>query len=208
MCIRDLSKCLNITKAFEGNTCKSAMAGIKNLWVGAFEHNTEVLLNSENVVTSVKTEGTDVPFWKFTLPIDIGDAVEEASADPKLGTSFVELTINGTLLGLRKDYAQELTSMMRGKQIILAELYTKQSVPDGSGGEVEIPVYILYGMQNGVDMTGGGSRTGAESASLQGYELAWTGKERAYAPFVEGITLTSDPTNGDSVIVVAPPTNP
>jgi hypothetical protein len=199
--------CLNITQAFVGNTCKNGFGGIKNLWIGAFEHNTVVELNANNVAKSVKTNNVDVKFFKFTLPVDIGDAVEEASADPKLGTSFVELTINGTLLGLTTEYSAELSNMMRGKQIILAELYTKTEVSDGAGGTKEVPVFVLYGFANGVDMTGGGSRTGAEAASLQGYELTWTGKERSYAPFVENVTLNTSTPGQEHVIVIAPLTN-
>jgi len=180
--------CENISKAFQGSTCKNAMAGIKNLWIGAFEDTTESII-VDGVVDSVQTGGADVKFWKFTLPIDIGNANENASADPTLGTSFVELEINGTLLGLQKEYSVELTKMMRGKQILVAELYTK----DDSGNTV----YVLYGPQNGVDMTGGGSRTGDAAASLQGYELTWTGKERDFAPFAENVCVANDPTNGD-----------
>ena len=65
--------------------------------------------------------------------------------------------------------------MFRGKQRILAELY------DGE--------FILYGAENGLDITGGGSRTGAEAASLQGYEMTFTGKEKDYAPFAASVTI-------------------
>jgi len=191
--------CSNVTKAFQGSTCKNGMGGIKNLWLGAFEDGIKVAFDAEGYVDSVVDSGdTPIPFWKFTLPVDIGNANENITADPTLGTAFVELEINGTLLGLRSTYSAELTKMMRGKQIILAELYTKQ-IP--AGETEEKTVYVLYGYTNGVDLTAGGSRTGDAGASLQGYELTWTGKEREYAPFTFTVTSGSDPTDGDFVTV-------
>ena len=169
--------CYTITGAFTGSTCKNNMGGIKTLWVADADDITSNV-TADNVCDSFKNEGTDAKFWKFELPIDIGDAVEDANADPKLGTSFVAQAINATLLGLSKDYSKELSGMMKGKQAIIAELYNG--------------TYILYGVMNGLDLTGGGSRTGAEAASLQGYELNWTGKERDYAPFVESPTVSAD----------------
>ena len=50
-------------------------------------------------------------------------------------------------------------------------------------------------------MTGGGSRTGAEAASLQGYEITWTGKERDYAPFVDGAQVVKDEAAGTLTVV-------
>ena len=123
-------------------------------------------------------------FWKFPLPIDLGDYVEDVTADPKLGVSFVTITINGTLLGLDHDASAELSKIMQGKQMLVAELYTTVNV-----GTVETPnmkpVYVLLGESNAMDLTSGGSRSGAEAASLQGYELTWTGVEPHYARFLD-----------------------
>lgn len=180
--------CLNIKGSFTGGTCKNTMGGIKTYWIGAYNETVVTTLDAEDqVAESVIDSVGDVKFWKFTLPVDIGDAVEDVNADPKLGTSFVAQTLNATLLGLAKEYSKELSDMMKGKQILIAELY------DGA--------YVLYGAFNALDLTGGGSRTGTEAASLQGYELTWTGTERNYAPFVEAPTLGNDPTGGDFITV-------
>jgi len=164
------------------------MGGVKTLWVGAYEEDIQITLDATTgEVEKVKTSAGDVKFYKFQLPIDIGDAVEDVNADPKLGTSFVAQTINGTLLGLSQAYSKELSGMMKGKQVIVTELY------DSS--------FILYGAYNGLDMTGGGSRTGAEAASLQGYELTWTGKERDYAPFAEAVTKDESTPGQEHLII-------
>jgi hypothetical protein len=154
------------------------MSGIKTLWIGAYESDVVVAPKYPKRIYDI-LDGTGQPlkFYKFPLPIDLGDASEEMSADPKLGTSFVELSINGTLLGVEHDTSVELSNIAKGKQIIVAELYNYES-----NGK---PKYIVYGEENGVDMTSGGSRTGAEGASLQGYEVTWTGKELNYARHAE-----------------------
>ena len=161
------------------------MGGLKNLWIADYD-DTDVVTSTAGEVTKVIDSAGSalVEFWKFPLPIDLGDAVEDVTSDPKLGTAFVTQTINGTLLGLSKEASVQLSSMFRGKQRVLAELY------DGS--------YILYGALNGLDITGGGSRTGAEAASLQGYELTFTGKEVDYAPFGAGVV---DGTGPDSLVI-------
>jgi len=186
--------CLNITKAFVGSTCKNNMAGIKTLWVGPEE-------SIKNIEPAYPNDGSDpgmivkvddgngaspvlAKFYRFPLPIDIGDFVEDATADPKIGTSFVNITINGTILGLEHASSGELSKMIQGKQAIIAELY------DGK--------YVYLGEANFLDITGGGSRSGAEAASLQGYEMTWTGKEPHYARFVDSATVV---VTGDELTV-------
>ena len=184
--------CLNIKQAFPGGGCKSGLSGIKNLWIGAFGDVATVAPAYPARIGDIDDSlGGPIHFWKFPLPIDLGDATEEVTADPKLGTSFVALTLNGTLLGIDHDESVELSDIMKGKQIIVAELYNTDSNGDAK--------YAIYGETNGLDLTGGGSRTGAEAASLQGYELTWTGTERNYARFAQQgeIVKGTDPVNGD-----------
>lgn len=177
-------KCNSISGPFAGKGfCKDNMAGAKNLWVADFD-DTDVATIAAGEVTSLTSAGgtpTAIEFYKFPLPIDLGDGVEDVTADPKMGTSFVTQVINGTLLGLSKEASVQLSTMVKGKQRVIVELY------DGS--------YILYGAVNGMDITGGGSRTGAEAASLQGYELTFTGKERDYAPFAASVVVDATGTS-------------
>jgi len=173
--------CVSITKAFEGNGyCKSNMGGVKNLWIADYDGTDGGITVTAGAVTAMT--GT---YYQFPLPIDLGDVVEDVTADPKLGTAFVTQTINGTLLGLSAVASVQLTDMFRGKQRILAELYDGQ--------------FMLLGEKNGVDITGGGSRTGAEAASLQGYELTFTGKEVAYGPFLPAANADTATTPGELV---------
>lgn len=175
-----MANCSSISGAFTGaGFCKTNMGGIKNLWVADYDDTDIVTITSGDVTDVTDEAGTlGTSFYKFPLPIDLGDAVEDVTADPKLGTAFVTQTINGTLLGLSKEASVQLSTMFKGKQRVVAELYN---------GE-----YILYGAMNGVDITGGGSRTGAEAASLQGYELTFSGKEVDYAPFASTATVSGD----------------
>ena len=169
-----MANCASITGPFAGKGfCKNNIGGIKTLWIADYD-DTDVVTVNNGEVSKVANGSSDVEFFKFPLPIDLGDAVEDVTADPKLGTAFVTQTINGTLLGLAKEASVQLSQMFKGKQRVIAELY------DGS--------HILYGEQNGLDITGGGSRTGAEAASLQGYEVTFTGKELNYAPFAVSVT--------------------
>jgi len=167
--------------------CKSGQSGIKTLWVGAFDDANDVIPKyPDRVYDVLDSTGQPLKFYKFPLPIDIGNFEENVTADATLGTSFVEITINGTVLGLDHDDAVELSKMAKAKQLIVAELYNTEI-----NGK---PQYILLGEVNGLDMTGGGSRSGDAAASLQGYEVTWTGKELNYARHAELDDIVVDDT--------------
>jgi len=172
--------CGAVYGAFKGSTCKAGMSGIKTLWIGDYTNGVTVTFDdTKGLITDIKdAAGTPaaINFYEFQLPIDLGDAEENVSADAKLGTSFVDVALNGTVLGLDQVASDEITKIMRGKQLIIAELYNTD--------ENDKPLFILYGEENGLDMSGGGSRSGAEASSLQGYELSWTGKERDFARYI------------------------
>ena len=216
--------CINISKAFSGKTCKNGMGGVKNLWIGAREDivsvepaypkplTTASVVAKVDYIEAVPEAGVGVDselskFYKFPLPVDLGDYVEDASADPKLGTSFVSQTINGTLLGVDHSTSVELSKIVQGKQMLIAELYTEYdadqdlTVPTNTADMR--PVYVLLGEENFMDLTSGGSRSGTESASLQGYELTWTGIEMHYARFLDKskVAMKNDVSKGDYIEV-------
>ena len=162
--------CTYTGNVFGGSVCKDGMGGIKSLWIQ--QYGEEII--AVDAATNLATVAGD--WYLFQLPMDIGDALEDITADPKLGTAFVIQTVSGTVLGLSAENSKALSEMAKTRQVIIAELYN---------GE-----YVLYGALNGLDMTSGGSRTGGEAASLQGYEVTWTGKEKKYAPFVTNVDFT------------------
>lgn len=131
--------------------CKDTLAGVKSLFYREF--------------------GSGTAFVEFPLPIDLGDATEEMVSDAKLGISYVDITINGTLIGLTDDSVTELNLLLKSRQEIYVELYNGK--------------FILYGDFDGLDVTAGGSRTGTEAASLQGYEVTWTGRAKALAAVLD-----------------------
>jgi len=177
-----------------GSVCKSGMAGIKTLWIAGYDsdHSKITPFGADDATkgfrkNAIKAVDAGIKFYKFDLPIDLGDFEENANVDAKLGTSFVDQTINGTVLGLDRKSAKQLSLMMKDKQFVIAELYNKETLPtEGSTDDQQYHKFFLLGEMNGLDMTGGGSRTGAEASSLQGYEITWTGKERRYANQVDG----------------------
>lgn len=189
--------CKGLTKALGGgDVCKTGMAGIKNLWIAGYNSDHSKIANfgaddqqKDFRKYAVKSIDPSVVFYRFELPIDLGDFSENASVDAKLGTSFVDQSINGTLLGLSKEDSKRLSGMMKDRQFVIAELYNTEELNVGTSSVPSLEKFskfFLLGEMNGLDMTGGGSRTGAEASSLQGYEITWTGKERRYANQVDG----------------------
>ena len=78
-----------------------------------------------DLITDVEEVEATTPtiFYKFPLPVDLGDYTEEITSDPKMGTAFVIQTINGTLTEVSHESSKEITRIMRGKQVVIAELY-------------------------------------------------------------------------------------
>ena len=183
--------CTGISSGFTSGNCKSGMSGVKALWIANYSEQGDATPDyaTRGLVTDIDDNaGSPAPlkFYQFPLPIDIGSFTEEGVSDPKLGTSFVTVTINGTVLELSGTNSELLNELLISKQVIIAELYNKDSAGK--------PKYMYLGEQNGVDITGGGSRSGEEASSLQGYEITFTGKESKYARFVSGakVKATSD----------------
>ena len=181
--------CTGISNGFTGGgACKSGMSGIKNIWIANQSEQGDATPDyaTRGIVTDIEDNaGTPAPlkFYQFPLPIDIGSFTEDGVSDPKLGTSFVTVVINGTVLELSSENSELLNDLLVSQQVIIAELYNVDS-----NGK---PLYMYLGEQNGVDITAGGSRSGEESSSLQGYEVTFTGKESKYARFVDGSNVVT-----------------
>lgn len=204
--------CIGLTQALGGAACKTGMAGIKTLWVAGYDSDHSKIENfgADDPLTdfrkyTIKSIDATIEFYKFELPIDLGDFNEDASVDAKLGTSFVDQSINGTVLGLDRTSSKQLSMMMKDKQFVIAELYNTEDLKTEAGTTDDAQSYskfFLLGEMNGLDMTGGGSRTGAEAASLQGYEITWTGKERRYANQVDGRGIKHDSNAAGAFITI------
>ena len=149
-------------KAFTSSNCKTNFAGVKKFWHRQYA---TAIMATAGIVANA-----GAGWLEFQLPVDTGDAVEDMEVNVQQGVSAVNQTVTAASPGLSNEDQIALSQMMRTKQHLIAELYNG--------------TYVLYGAGNGMDITAGGSRTGAASSDLQGYEITWTGKEKDYAYFV------------------------
>ena len=180
--------CTGISKGFTGQNCKNSMSGIKSLWIANVNEQGAATPTYETggIVTAINDNQATpaaLKFYQFPLPIDIGSFTEEGVSDQKTGTSSVTVTINGTVLELSQDNSELLNALLVNRQLVIAELYNE----DDNGNAK----YLYFGEQNGLDITAGGSRSGEEASSLQGYEVTFTGKEFKYARFVDGANVST-----------------
>jgi hypothetical protein len=148
--------------------CKESIGGIKAVWfiaLGDVTAATEV----SGVVTAI-TKAAGKVFYKYQLVKNSSALTENVNANVQNGTVF---------------YAQELAIVLnkmqantRNEILLLAKNNLIAVVQDANDK------YWLLGKDNGLDLSAGSSATGTAQADRNGYNLTFSGGEKALAPEV------------------------
>jgi hypothetical protein len=147
-----------ITKG-RGIGCKTAFAGIKNIYILDFSAAVAALADSSGTVT-LPSSGAE--FFKFEVKGGQTSLETSVTSSRENGTTFYESTLNITFQVLDVATQEEIKLLNRGRAHYVAELY-----PNGAG----VTKYLLIGKTNGAEITGGTIVSGGAPGDMQGFTL-------------------------------------
>lgn len=159
-----------ITKG-RGVGCKTAFAGIKNIYILDYSSAIAALSDSSGTIT-LPTDGS-AEFFKFEVKGGQSSLETVVNSSRENGTTFYESTLNITFQILDVETQEEIKLLNRGRAHYVVEMY-----PNGAG----VTKYLLVGKDNGAEITGGTIVTGAAAGDLQGFTLTAVATE-VFPPF-------------------------
>lgn len=159
-----------ITKG-RGVGCKTAFAGIKNIYILDYSSTVAALSDSSGTIT-LPTDGS-AEFFKFEVKGGQSSLETVVNSSRENGTTFYESTLNITFQILDVETQEEIKLLNRGRAHYVVEMY-----PNGAG----VTKYLLVGKDNGAEITGGTIVTGAAAGDLQGFTLTAVATE-VFPPF-------------------------
>lgn len=159
-----------ITKG-RGVGCKTAFAGIKNIYILDYSSTIAALSDSNGTIT-LPTDAS-AEFFKFEVKGGQSSLETVVNSSRENGTTFYESTLNVTFQILDVETQEEIKLLNRGRAHYVVEMY-----PNGAG----VTKYLLVGKDNGAEITGGTIVTGAAAGDLQGFTLTAVATE-VFPPF-------------------------
>ncbi len=159
-----------ITKG-RGVGCKTAFAGIKNIYILDYSAVVAALSDSSGTITLPTDNSAE--FFKFEVKGGQSSLETVVNSSRENGTTFYESTLNVTFQVLDVATQEEIKLLNRGRAHYVIELY-----PNGAG----VTKYLLMGRDNGAEITGGTIVTGAAAGDLQGFTLTAVATE-VFPPF-------------------------
>jgi len=159
-----------ITKG-RGVGCKTAFAGIKNIYILDYSAVVAALSDSSGTITLPTDNSAE--FFKFEVKGGQSSLETVVNSSRENGTTFYESTLNVTFQVLDVATQEEIKLLNRGRAHYVIELY-----PNGAG----VTKYLLLGRDNGAEITGGTIVTGAAAGDLQGFTLTAVATE-VFPPF-------------------------
>jgi len=159
-----------ITKG-RGVGCKTAFAGIKNIYILDYSSAIAALSDSSGTIT-LPTDAS-AEFFKFEVKGGQSSLETVVNSSRENGTTFYESTLNVTFQILDVETQEEIKLLNRGRAHYVVEMY-----PNGAG----VTKYLLVGKDNGAEITGGTIVTGAAAGDLQGFTLTAVATE-VFPPF-------------------------
>ena len=148
-----------ITKG-RGVGCKTAFAGIKNIYI--IDYSTVVAALGDTAGTVTLPTDDTAEFFKFEVKGGQTSLETSVTSSRENGTTFYESTLNITFQLLDVATQEEIKLLNRGRAQYVVELY-----PNGAG----VTKYLLVGKDNGAEITGGTIVSGAAAGDLQGFTL-------------------------------------
>lgn len=152
--------------------CKDAVAGIKTIYITEHANLTATTANASGEVTAITKAGGS-KFYAYALePRGQNNFTQEIQADPTIGTVAYTQTVVANFVKLKYETQYVLERLIKNRMAMIVE--TK----DGS--------FFLFGKDFGVEVSAGTGNSGQAMNEFQGYQLTFTGMEKAFAPEVAG----------------------
>lgn len=159
-----------ITKG-RGVGCKTAFAGINNIYILDFSDTIAALGDSSGTITLPTDNSAE--FFKFEVQGALSSLETAVTSSRDNGTTFYESTLNITFQNLDVATQEELKLLNRGRAHYVVELFQ-----DGAGNTKR----LLLGRDNGCEVNSGTIVSGAAPGDLQGFTLTVVATE-VFPPF-------------------------
>jgi hypothetical protein len=156
--------------------CKDSVGGIKAVIFVPNDSTNKIIVDSTDSSTGAIDGLTDNVAGSYKYELKGTSSLEEtitASADN--GTVFYEQALNLTLPKLSASDTKEIKLLAASRPQIIIQDYNNN--------------YMVVGLENGADVSGGTIVTGAAMGDMSGYTLTFTGMEVSPASHLE---VTSD----------------
>ena len=155
--------------------CRDSLGGLKAVLfieAGNIATTTEAL----GVVTAITLEAGKV-FYKYDLIKETSSFTETVTASVQNGTVFYGQELTVILNKLQANTRNEILLLAQNSLVAIAE--------DRNGK------YWMLGKEGGLDMTAGTSASGVATGDRSGYELTFSGQEKALAPEVSSSIIAA-----------------
>jgi hypothetical protein len=155
--------------------CKDTVGGIKKIYITELSNVTAVTENVSGYVTAItKTAGKK--FFTYNLESrGANNFTQNIQADAAAGTVAYEQSVVANFVKLQYETQATLDNLIKNRLMIIVE--TK----DGS--------YWMFGKLNGMEVTAGTANSGQAMNEFQGYQLTFTGMEKALANEVDSTVI-------------------
>lgn len=155
--------------------CSNIQGGVKRLLFF-----NSLALSDLTISATEEVEGIEGSPSAYEWLVDIGQAgaTSTFTGDRTAGTFFYSQEITATLTKLTKQDRQSIYNMSGGRPAVIVET---------RNGE-----YLLFGIVNGMALTGGTATSGTASADTNGYTLTLTSEEPKDAYFVDADVIANE----------------
>ena len=155
--------------------CKQAVSGINKIYITELSNVTAITENASGYVTAI-TKAAGKKFYTFEL-INRGanNFTQTIQADPANGTVAYEQSIVANFVQLIYETQFVVDLLIKNRLIIIVES------KDGK--------YWLFGKLNGMEVTAGSGNSGQAMNDFSGYQLTFTGQEKAFANEVQSTLI-------------------
>jgi len=142
--------------------CRDSVGGIKAAYIIELD-NITTFATASGVVTGI-TKVTGKRFWKYNLEHNTANAKNDYTASRENGTFFNAQTVSIVLNKMQASVRNEIKLIAQNKLAVIIE--------DKNGA------VWLFGKDNGLMLSGGGSDSGTAMGDRSGYTVTLTGEEK------------------------------
>lgn len=156
--------------------CRDSVGGIEQILIGELSEKASSTVVA-GVITALAMNSTK-QFFIYEVDKEDAEAVETEQLSVENGTLFYEQVVNFTIKKLSVAARNEIRLLAQNRVMII--------IKDNNG------VYWMYGFERGADKVGTNeAKTGKAYGDLNGYTLAFMGKEVAPAYEVDSSLIAS-----------------
>jgi hypothetical protein len=157
--------------------CKDVVGGISAIYITELANVTTITENASGYVTAI-TKAAGKKFYQYALlPRGANNFTQNIQADAAAGTVAYEQSVVGNFSKLQYETQIVLEQLIKNRTIVIVK--TK----DDS--------YFLFGKLNGMEVTAGSANSGQAMNEFQGYQLTFTGMEKALANEVDSSIIAA-----------------